>query len=225
MIRVRKIAHASYEMPDLDKQTEYYTDILGLTLTAKDKDAVYRRRLAGGPLGDLGHFFQMVPVIRAGAVQRARVEDRRQQFDLRQRNSVIRLYILRRGGEARMRAVPASQQSEYRGVVDAVGARQQRRRRHHPIAYQDTGFRRPAIRIAHQPVFRRHALLLCRRIKRGYSTIMFADWQDYWQAYRQAPHAVQRVRLPAFSRMPAIIAMRTRSDRLLAAILVIRLAR
>ncbi len=41
MIRVRKIAHASYELPDLDKQTEYYTDILGLTLTAKDKDAVY----------------------------------------------------------------------------------------------------------------------------------------------------------------------------------------
>jgi catechol-2,3-dioxygenase len=41
MIRVRKIAHASYEMPDLDKQAEYYTDILGLTLTAKDKDAVY----------------------------------------------------------------------------------------------------------------------------------------------------------------------------------------
>ena len=41
MIRVRKIAHASYEMPDLEKQTEYYTTILGLTLTAKDKDAVY----------------------------------------------------------------------------------------------------------------------------------------------------------------------------------------
>ena len=30
MIRVSKIAHASYETPDLDKQTEYYTDILGL---------------------------------------------------------------------------------------------------------------------------------------------------------------------------------------------------
>ena len=41
MIRVRKIAHASYEMPDLEKQAEYYTDILGLTLAAKDKDAVY----------------------------------------------------------------------------------------------------------------------------------------------------------------------------------------
>src|SRR5580704_16948356 len=41
MIRVRKIAHATYEMPDLDKQTEYYTEILGLTLTAKEKDTAY----------------------------------------------------------------------------------------------------------------------------------------------------------------------------------------
>ena len=41
MIRVKKIAHAIYEMPDVDKQTEYYTEILGLTVTGKDKDAVY----------------------------------------------------------------------------------------------------------------------------------------------------------------------------------------
>ena len=41
MIRVRKIAHASYEMPDPAKQTEYYTEILGLNLIAKEKDAVY----------------------------------------------------------------------------------------------------------------------------------------------------------------------------------------
>src|SRR5262249_8527436 len=41
MIRVRKIAHASYEMPDLERQVAYYTDILGLTLTAKEKDAAY----------------------------------------------------------------------------------------------------------------------------------------------------------------------------------------
>jgi catechol-2,3-dioxygenase len=41
MIRVRKIAHASYETPDLAKQTEYYTDILGLTVTAKDRDTVW----------------------------------------------------------------------------------------------------------------------------------------------------------------------------------------
>ena len=40
MIRVKKIAHATYEVPDVDKQVEYYTDILGLTVTGKDKDAV-----------------------------------------------------------------------------------------------------------------------------------------------------------------------------------------
>ena len=41
MIRVCKIAHASYETPDLDKQIEYYTDIIGLTLAAKEKDKAY----------------------------------------------------------------------------------------------------------------------------------------------------------------------------------------
>ena len=41
MIRVKKISHATYEVPDLDKQVEYYTDILGLTQTEKTKDAVY----------------------------------------------------------------------------------------------------------------------------------------------------------------------------------------
>src|SRR5262249_2659142 len=41
MIPVRKISHATYETPDLDRQVEYYTEILGLTLTGKDKDAAY----------------------------------------------------------------------------------------------------------------------------------------------------------------------------------------
>jgi len=41
MIRVRKIAHAAYEMPDLERQLEYYTDILGLTLVERDKEAAY----------------------------------------------------------------------------------------------------------------------------------------------------------------------------------------
>ena len=41
MIGVKKISHASYETPDLDKQVEYYTDILGLTLIAREKDAAY----------------------------------------------------------------------------------------------------------------------------------------------------------------------------------------
>src|SRR5215211_3562993 len=41
MTGVRKISHASYETPDLESQTEYFTNVLGLTLIAKEKDAVY----------------------------------------------------------------------------------------------------------------------------------------------------------------------------------------
>jgi catechol 2,3-dioxygenase-like lactoylglutathione lyase family enzyme len=41
MIRVRKIAHATYDTPDLDRQIEYYTDILGLTLVGKEKDTAF----------------------------------------------------------------------------------------------------------------------------------------------------------------------------------------
>jgi catechol 2,3-dioxygenase-like lactoylglutathione lyase family enzyme len=41
MIRVSKIAHAAYETPDLARQTEYYTEIIGLTLVAQEKDTVY----------------------------------------------------------------------------------------------------------------------------------------------------------------------------------------
>jgi len=41
MIGVKKIAHATYETPDLDQQIEYYTDILGLDLIAREKDTAY----------------------------------------------------------------------------------------------------------------------------------------------------------------------------------------
>jgi len=35
MIGVKKIAHAVYEVPDIQAQADYYTEILGLTLTDK----------------------------------------------------------------------------------------------------------------------------------------------------------------------------------------------
>jgi catechol 2,3-dioxygenase-like lactoylglutathione lyase family enzyme len=41
MIRVKKIAHATYETPDLDRLVEYYTEVLGLTLAEKAKDVAY----------------------------------------------------------------------------------------------------------------------------------------------------------------------------------------
>ncbi len=41
MIGVRKISHASYETPDLERQVAYYTNILGLTVTASERGVVY----------------------------------------------------------------------------------------------------------------------------------------------------------------------------------------
>src|SRR5579885_1910838 len=41
MIPVKKIAHAAYEVPDVEQQTAYYTDIIGMTLVGKEKDATY----------------------------------------------------------------------------------------------------------------------------------------------------------------------------------------
>ena len=41
MIRVKKIAHASYQMPDVEAQAEYYANVLGMTVAAKEKDAVF----------------------------------------------------------------------------------------------------------------------------------------------------------------------------------------
>ena len=41
MIRVRKIAHASYEVPDVEQQTDYYTNILGMKLVATEKDTTF----------------------------------------------------------------------------------------------------------------------------------------------------------------------------------------
>jgi catechol-2,3-dioxygenase len=41
MIRVRKIAHATYETPDVERQIDYYTEIIGLTLVDRDSDAAY----------------------------------------------------------------------------------------------------------------------------------------------------------------------------------------
>jgi catechol-2,3-dioxygenase len=41
MIRVKKIAHATYELPDIEQQVQYYTEVLGLTLTEKIKDTTY----------------------------------------------------------------------------------------------------------------------------------------------------------------------------------------
>lgn len=41
MVGIKKISHGGYQTPDLAAQTEYYTDVLGLTVTDREKDKVY----------------------------------------------------------------------------------------------------------------------------------------------------------------------------------------
>jgi catechol 2,3-dioxygenase-like lactoylglutathione lyase family enzyme len=41
MVKARRIGHASFETPDLQRQTDYYTDLLGLTVADREKDRVF----------------------------------------------------------------------------------------------------------------------------------------------------------------------------------------
>jgi catechol 2,3-dioxygenase-like lactoylglutathione lyase family enzyme len=41
MSAIKKISHAVYETPDLDQQSEYYTEVIGLTLVERSKDEVF----------------------------------------------------------------------------------------------------------------------------------------------------------------------------------------
>jgi catechol 2,3-dioxygenase-like lactoylglutathione lyase family enzyme len=37
MIKVRRIGHATFETPDLDKQIEHFTQVTGLVVAAREK--------------------------------------------------------------------------------------------------------------------------------------------------------------------------------------------
>jgi catechol 2,3-dioxygenase-like lactoylglutathione lyase family enzyme len=41
MVKAKRIGHATFETPDLARQTEYYTDLLGLTVAERERDSVY----------------------------------------------------------------------------------------------------------------------------------------------------------------------------------------
>src|ERR1700736_3949049 len=41
MIRPRRIGHATFETPDLEKAIAYYTQTMGLVLAAREKDQAY----------------------------------------------------------------------------------------------------------------------------------------------------------------------------------------
>ena len=41
MIQVRRLGHATFSTPDVERQVAYYADVLGLQVIARDKDRVY----------------------------------------------------------------------------------------------------------------------------------------------------------------------------------------
>ena len=49
MIKVRRIGHATFETPDLEKQIEHFTQVTGLVVAAREKD----RALLASKLGQL----------------------------------------------------------------------------------------------------------------------------------------------------------------------------
>jgi catechol 2,3-dioxygenase-like lactoylglutathione lyase family enzyme len=47
MIKVRRIGHATFETPDLDRQIEYYTQVNGLALAAREKNRAFLATKSG----------------------------------------------------------------------------------------------------------------------------------------------------------------------------------
>ncbi len=41
MVKARRIGHATFETADLTRQTDYYTDFLGLAVATREKDRVF----------------------------------------------------------------------------------------------------------------------------------------------------------------------------------------
>ena len=147
MIGVRKIVYACYEMPDPQQQAEYYTDILGLTLIERDKDAVYlastidhhsvvlrkggeakcvRLGFQIGPNDDLAAFDDItrradIPVDQAAAFdesQRAQIRSER----LERRLAIVKIVVGTKGqlGHQQRRAIRISC-PKGRDVLEVVG--------------------------------------------------------------------------------------------------------
>ncbi len=41
MVKLRRIGHATFETPDLDRMVDYYTEVLGLVLVEREKDRAF----------------------------------------------------------------------------------------------------------------------------------------------------------------------------------------
>lgn len=70
MISVKRLGHATLQTPDLDRMVDYYTDVVGLNVVERNKDAVFFASKAGYEAicierGETGHLarlsFQVAP--------------------------------------------------------------------------------------------------------------------------------------------------------------------
>ena len=109
----------------------------------------------------------MVPVIGAGAEQRAGIKDRRIEHDLAEWQPVAGIDFARGRGEARMDPVPLAQQADDGSAVVAVPVvLEQPRRGKDAVVHQHARLRRGGIAIAHEPIFRHAAPPVCLLLAR-----------------------------------------------------------
>src|SRR5262245_19976478 len=64
MIKIRRIGHVTFETPDLDQQIDYFTQVTGLVLAARERD----RALLASKLGQL-----VVQIKRGGEARCAKI--------------------------------------------------------------------------------------------------------------------------------------------------------
>ena len=53
MIKVRRIGHATFETPDLERQIEHFTQVTGLVLAAREKSDKVAKVLIDNPNTDI----------------------------------------------------------------------------------------------------------------------------------------------------------------------------
>jgi catechol 2,3-dioxygenase-like lactoylglutathione lyase family enzyme len=79
MLQVKRISHATFETPDLDRQIDYHVNVLGLSLAERERDQAFMKTAMGQPAivlkrGDtrrcIGLAFQIDPTTAIGEVQR-----------------------------------------------------------------------------------------------------------------------------------------------------------
>ena len=63
MIKPRRIGHATFETPDLQKMIDYYTQVMGLVLAEREKAIRAADDIARNELGDMYELAKMADTV------------------------------------------------------------------------------------------------------------------------------------------------------------------